>query len=47
MRAGNSVQWFIRDRNGADVLIQTVDISGKPFAGTNTSAGSSKTGRQL
>jgi hypothetical protein len=34
-RQDNTVQWFIRDRNGTDVLIQTVDISGKPFAGTN------------
>ncbi len=34
-RTGNSVEWFIRDRNNTDVLIQTIDITGKPFAGTN------------
>jgi hypothetical protein len=34
-RQGNTVQWFIRDRNGTDTLVQTVDITGKPFAGTN------------
>ncbi|HET6572452.1 MAG TPA: PEP-CTERM sorting domain-containing protein [Fimbriiglobus sp.] len=38
-REGNTVRWFIRDRNGTDVLISTVDISAETLAGTNFTLG--------